>query len=80
MRAIHFGLAIGLATLGLAAQAQAQFMTNYPVIIVPPPPAENMIKPKPASPKPRPPASNAPSPQQDSPEGSDFYQGRTRVR
>ena len=85
MRAIQFGLAIGLTTLALAAAspAQAQFMTNYPVIIVPPPPAENMIRPKADPRKPtRPAAPSAPSPPQESspPQGSDIYQGRTRIR
>jgi hypothetical protein len=30
------------------APAEAQFMTNYPVIIVPPPPAQNLIVPRPS--------------------------------
>jgi len=35
-----------LAWLGANAPARAQFMTNYPVIVVPPPPAQNLILPK----------------------------------
>ncbi len=43
MKAQVFAAAAGLATaLAASAPADAQFMGNYPVIIVPPPPAQNL--------------------------------------
>jgi hypothetical protein len=64
--------------LGAGTPAKAQFMTNYPVIIVPPPPAQNLILPpkpasRPAQAKPTPDATNAPAPIQC------HYQGQTKV-
>ena len=49
IKASVFRLAAGLALAlgGLAGPAEAQFMTNYPVIIVPPP-AQNLVVPKPS--------------------------------
>jgi hypothetical protein len=80
MKARIVGLAAGLAiAFGVNVPAQAQFMTNYPVIIVPPPPAQNLVIPrsmqKQAPPKPLPasPAPNAP------PQVQCHFQGQTRV-
>ena len=49
IKASVFRLAAGLALAlgGLAGPAEAQFMTNYPVIIVPPP-AQNLVVPRPS--------------------------------
>jgi hypothetical protein len=41
-------LSIVAGLLLAAVPAQAQFMTNYPVIIVPPPPAQNVVVPRPS--------------------------------
>jgi hypothetical protein len=48
IKARVFRLAAGLALAlgGLAGPAEAQFMTNYPVIIVPPPQAQNLVVPR----------------------------------
>jgi hypothetical protein len=83
IKAKAFRLAAGLALVfgAATAPAEAQFMSNYPVIIVPPPPAQNLVlPPKPKPPAPRPDASaqspdtpNAPAP------GECYYQGKTRV-
>jgi hypothetical protein len=49
IKARVFRLAAGLGlALGAAASAEAQFMTNYPVIIVPPPAAQNLVVPRPS--------------------------------
>jgi hypothetical protein len=72
-----FALVFGAAV----APAEAQFMSNYPVIIVPPPPAQNLVLP----PKPKPPAArpNAEAAPPDTPNtpasGQCYYQGKTRV-
>jgi hypothetical protein len=76
MKARIVGLAAGLAfALVGTVPAQAQFMTNYPVIIVPPPPAQNLVIPrsmqKQAPPKPLP--ANPP------PQVQCHFQGQTRV-
>lgn len=77
MTARIIGSAIGLAVIlsGAAAPALAQLVPNYPVIIVPPPPAQNYVAPKPDSKtvaKPKSPA--------DEPASSDgqSYHGRTQ--
>ena len=60
--------------------AQAQFMSgNYPVIVVPPPPAQNLVLPKPA-PKPAPPPQTPARPPEAPPlEQGQCYHGRTKV-
>jgi hypothetical protein len=72
------GLAMSAAIIALGAPlpASAQFFSNYPVIVVPPP-AQNYVLPKPPKPpleKPKPPdaPTTEPQPQQT-------YQGRTHV-
>jgi len=79
MRAQVFAAAAGLATaLAASAPADAQFMGNYPVIIVPPPPAQNLVLPKPA-PKPSQPSRANPPPEAPPPNQGNCYQGRTKV-
>jgi hypothetical protein len=80
MKARHLGLATGLAiALAAGGPAQAQFMTGpYPVIVVPPPPAQNFVLPKPR-PVQQP---NAAVPPPDAPPPGQVqchYEGRTRV-
>ena len=59
------GLALAVAA---SAPAEAQFMSSpYPVIIVPPPPAQNLIMPKYPS-KPAQPAKPAPPPEAPPPD------------
>ncbi len=80
MKSKLLGVAAGLA-LAVAgnAPAEAQFMSSpYPVIIVPPPPAQNLIMPKYPS-KPAQPARPAPPPDAPAPDLSKCYQGRARV-
>jgi hypothetical protein len=82
IKARVFRLAAGLALAlgGAAAPAEAQFMTNYPVIIVPPP-AQNLVlppKPKPAAPQPDASAQSPNTPNTPGP-GQCYYQGKTRV-
>jgi len=84
IKAKAFCLAAGLAlVLGATAPpAEAQFMSNYPVIIVPPPPAQNLVlPPKPKPPAPKPDASaQSPATTPDTPApGQCYYQGKTRV-
>jgi hypothetical protein len=71
-----------LASLALpivaGAPAQAQFMSSYPVVIVIPPPAQNLVMPKPA-PKPIKPSTSAPPSAASPPDLSQCYQGKTRV-
>src|SRR5208283_3317081 len=74
--------AASLALAVAAAPAEAQFMSNYPVINVPPPPAQNFVlPPKPKPPAPRPDASaQSPATTPNSPEpGQCSYQGRTKI-
>ena len=75
-------MAFGFVAVALAASApaRAQFMTNYPVIIVPPPPAQNTYAPRVVAP--RKPAETAPAkPQDDQATTSPRcrYMGQTRV-
>ncbi|MBV9290706.1 MAG: hypothetical protein JO288_23305 [Hyphomicrobiales bacterium] len=80
MKAKVLGAAAGLA-LSLAASetAKAQFAAPaYPVLIVPPPPAQGLVMPKP--PKPAPPKPNPPADAQSPPpEAGQCYSGRTRT-
>jgi hypothetical protein len=47
MKAKALGLVAGLALgCGAIAPAEAQFLTNYPVIVVPPPQAQTIVVPK----------------------------------
>jgi hypothetical protein len=73
-----FAIALTAIALGATCPAWGQFMSNYPVIIVPPP-AQNYATPKPtpkraAPDKPKPPPDSA----QDPPVRP-HYQGRTLV-
>jgi hypothetical protein len=74
------GFAAGLTLVGSAiVPAHAQFMPGpFPMIVVPPPPAQNYVIPKPRSSEPprrtaQPPASATPH------ELQCHYQGQTRV-
>jgi hypothetical protein len=80
MKSKILGLAAGFALVVAAnAPAEAQYMSNYPVIIVPPPPAQNLSLPKPA-PKPAQPATTAPPPASPPPpDQSKCYQGRAKL-
>ena len=77
-RTFRLAACVALA-LGAGTPAEAQFMTNYPVIIVPPPPAQNLILPR-ASPtttqlnRQSPPPPNSPT---DTSQCT--YEGRTKV-
>jgi hypothetical protein len=80
MKAKAFGLAACLA-FGGGAPAEAQFMTNYPVLVVPPPQAQTLVMPPKPNPKPAPPKPDASAespPTPNSPPGC-YYQGRTRI-
>jgi hypothetical protein len=72
--------AAGLAgAVAANAPAEAQFMSSpYPVIIVPPPPAQNWIMPK-YPPKPAQPAKPAPPPDAPASDLGKCYQGRAKV-
>jgi hypothetical protein len=73
-----FGLALGLAALAfVGSAAHAQFMTNYPVIIVPPP-AQNVVIPRP-SPTTRQLDRQYPPPAPAPDASRCHYQGQTRV-
>ena len=79
MKAKLLGPAAVALALGANAPASAQYMMapNYPVIVVPPPPAQNLVAPKPPKPAPKP---NPPAEAQSPPsEQSQCYSGRTRV-
>ncbi len=65
--------------LGAGAPAEAQFMTNYPVIIVPTPPAQNLVLPPKAMSKPAQAKPNAPDATNTPPPIQCHYQGQTRV-
>jgi hypothetical protein len=71
--------AAGFAFGSLAvAPADAQFMSGaYPVVVVPPPPAQGFVMPK--RPKPQQPQ-NVQAPPAPDPGLSQDYQGRTRIR
>jgi hypothetical protein len=71
----------GLAVAFLLATgpAESQFMSGtYPVIIVPPP-AQNMVMPKPAKPKQTTPQPPPPSDASETPQANCHYQGQTRI-
>jgi hypothetical protein len=77
--AIRFVSGVALFAFAAPFPAYGQFMSNYPIIIVPPP-AQDYVLPKPApnSPppdKPRPPD----TPAQAAPAPSGHYQGRRFV-
>jgi hypothetical protein len=77
-RAFRVAGAVALLVLGTAFPACAQFVGNYPVIIVPPPQAQNYVLPKPAPKAPSPEKSlsaEAPS----GPDVSQCYAGKTKV-
>jgi hypothetical protein len=74
-----FGAVAGLALPVVAgAPAHSQFMSSYPVVIVIPPPAQNLVMPKPA-PKPNKSSTSAPPSAASPPDLSQCYQGKTRV-
>ncbi len=61
------------------APAKAQFMSSpYPVIIVPPPPAQNLVMPK-YAPRQDQPAKPASPPEAPPPDLGKCYQGRARL-
>lgn len=72
------GLTISLAliAMGAASPARGQFMSNYPVIIVPPP-AQNYAAPKP-SPKATPRDRAKSSTDSPEPESPPAYRGQTQ--
>jgi hypothetical protein len=71
---------LALAAIWSNTPAQAQFMTNYPVIIVPPPPAQNMVMPRPKpAPRAAPPVPAAPPSEAAAPEIQCHLQGQTKV-
>ncbi len=80
MKTRAFRIAGGVALLALGAPfpACAQFISNYPVIIVPPPPAQNYVLPKPA-PKALRPEKPKPAEAPNGPDVSQCYAGRTKV-
>ena len=63
-----------LAWLGANVSARAQFLSNYPVLVVPPPPAQNLILPK-SNPRTTPKSTPAP---QTPPQPVENYHGQTR--
>jgi hypothetical protein len=64
---------------GAPFPAHGQFMSNYPIIIVPPP-AQEYVLPKPAPKSPPPDRPKPPdAPAQAAPAPSGHYQGRTFV-
>ena len=73
-----WGAALAFAVVA-ASPAEAQFMTGpYPVIVVPPPPAQNYVIPRPSpaqTPRPDAPPRDASGP----PEIKCYYQGQTKV-
>ena len=77
MKANICGLSMigALIPLGAPFPAHAQFFSNYPVIVVPPP-AQNYVLPKPPKPPDKP---KAPDTTTSEPAPSQSYQGRTRV-
>ena len=67
--------AASLASLaGAHTPVHAQFMTNYPVIVVPPPPAQNLFVPKPQPIAPKP----TPAPATGQTQQTEGYHGQTR--
>ena len=79
MKAKVVRLATAALVFAASVPAHAQFMSNYPVIVVPPPPAQNLIAPKPA-PKPAQPSKANPQPPDTPPPNlGNCYQGRTKV-
>jgi hypothetical protein len=82
MKVKAFGLAACLAlACGGSAPAEAQFMTNYPVLVVPPPQAQTLVMPPKPAPKPAPPKPDASAetpPTPNTPPGC-YFQGKTRV-
>lgn len=76
-----FSLAAELAlAVGGNDPAQAQYMSSpYPVIVVPPPPAQNLVAPKSPPKQAEPPKTSAPPPNSSPPDLGRCYQGRTRV-
>jgi hypothetical protein len=78
-KAKTLSLAAGLAlAVAMNAPSEAQYMSSpYPVIIVPPPPAQYPIVPKPTRERARPPKSAAPPPDSSPPNRGNCYHGRT---
>ena len=76
-----FALAAGLGFVVAAnAPAKGQFMSSpYPVIIVPPPPAQNLILPRPAPRQGEPPKTTVPPPDASPSDRGKCYQGRTKI-
>lgn len=76
INAVYFAAGVALLGFGAASAARAQFMSNYPIIIVPPP-AQDYAKPAPKSPQPAKPKPSD-TPTQTAPLGG-HYEGRTFV-
>jgi hypothetical protein len=82
MKTKTFRVAGGVALLAFAAPFPACAQFTYPMIIVPPPPAQNLVMPPKPAPKPAPAKPNASAPPPDTPNSPDVtqcYQGRTKV-
>ena len=81
MKARIPGLAAGLAlAVAATAPAQAQFMTGpYPVIIVPPPPAQNLVVPQAPRPAQQPKPAGSAAARQRRPGDQCSLPGQTRV-
>jgi hypothetical protein len=77
-RAFRVAGGAALLALGTAFPACAQFIANYPVIIVPPPPAQNYVLPK-LAPKAPPPEKTWSAEAPSGPDVSQCYAGRTKV-
>jgi hypothetical protein len=75
--AARFAAGVALFALGAPSPGYAQFFSNYPVIIVPPP-AQNYALPKPA-PKPPPDKPKPADAATQAPPAPGHYQGRTFV-
>jgi hypothetical protein len=79
-KAIRIAGGVALLAFGPTFPACAQFL--YPMIIVPPPPAQNLVMPPKPTPKPTPAKPNASVPPPETSNGPDVtqcYQGRTKV-
>jgi hypothetical protein len=77
--AIRFVSGVALFAFAAPFPAYGQFMSNYPIIIVPPP-AQEYVQPKPAPRSPPPERSKPPdTPAQAAPAPAGHYEGRRYV-
>ena len=81
MKAKGFGLAacLALACGGASAPAEAQFMTSYPIIVVPPPQVQTVIVPKSSPTTTQLNKQYPPSPDASATETQCTYQGRVKT-